>query len=254
MENKIISGIWIGDRLTNIQKLCIRSFQDHGHIFHLYTYGNVEGVPDGTIIKNAEQIVSSSERPRFKNDANFSDFFRARLTWERGGWYVDMDIVCLREFDFPQERVFVSEYQFGADPQDRRNIIRHPVKPQVNGCIVKIPARDRMTGLILDRINHLDPLDPALNWSAIGPMQYRWGTFYCNYSSFVKHPDVFDSLWPSHLTAFANEPMDWNTPEKAYAIHLRTSFWDKHNLKLKSNGEYPSGSWFERLKTKHGVK
>lgn len=245
-DNKIINGFWIGDRLSNIQKLCVRSFQDNGHQFRLWSYNPVEGVPEGAVVVGADQIVPWGERLAYKNDANFSDYFRSCLTLLEGGCYVDMDIVCLKPFDFPEPRVFVSEYQFGGS---------EPLKttPLVNGCILKIPACDPMTYAIISRIHQLDPLDPKLGWCAIGPDQYRWGVKQFNYSSYVQKPDVFDSLWPTDLTAFVQFTGLWHTPKEAKAIHLRTSYW-KPGSALDPNGTYHPETWFEKLKRKHGVK
>ena len=40
-----------------MQQLCIRSYIDHGHEFHL-CLGPTQGVPEGTIIKDANAFVS----------------------------------------------------------------------------------------------------------------------------------------------------------------------------------------------------
>jgi|ETNmetMinimDraft_26_1059896.scaffolds.fasta_scaffold323783_1 hypothetical protein len=45
--NRIIQGLWIGERLRLNERLSIKSFLDHGHEYHLYAYDSIEGVPDG---------------------------------------------------------------------------------------------------------------------------------------------------------------------------------------------------------------
>ena len=37
-ESEFIQSLWIGPRLSNMEHLCIKSFIDHGHKFHLYIY------------------------------------------------------------------------------------------------------------------------------------------------------------------------------------------------------------------------
>ena len=37
MNSEIIQSLWIGPRLSNMEYLCIKSFIDFGHEFHLYT-------------------------------------------------------------------------------------------------------------------------------------------------------------------------------------------------------------------------
>ena len=243
-ENKIIRGLWIGSELTKIQQLSIQSFLDNGHDYHLYTYGPVKHVPPGAIIEEASKVLPWARRQDFQNDANFSDLFRTTVTWLRGGWYCDTDIVCLKPFDFEEPRVFVSEYQFGNG---------NPLKtePLVNGCILKIPIGDPMTGEILRRIKELDTLH--CGWIDVGPTQYRWGVNRFTYRGSIQHPDVFDSLWPDHHDKFVfGKTGDWKPAEHAYAIHLRTSYWSPQN-KLDPNGTYPPESEFECLKRKHGI-
>lgn len=243
-ENKTIRGLWIGNRLTNIQKLSIQSFIDNGHDYHLYTYGSVEGVPKKALQMSAEVIVPWEHRARFMNDANFSDYFRSSLTLDLGGWYCDTDIICLKPFDFEEPRVFVSEYQFGDE-------LPLKTKPLVNGCVIKIPKHDPMTVEILKRIAQLDTLD--CGWIDVGPAQYRWGVDQFNYRSYIQSPDVFDNLWPASLPAFVGFTGIWQVPFEARAIHLRTSYW-KRGSALDPDGIYPSETWFERLKKKHGVE
>ena len=103
-----IQSLWIGDPLSNLEKLCIQSFMDNGHEFHLYTYGEIGGIPEGTIIKDGNEILPASDifYTRSKYIAPFSDWFRYALLAKRGGFWVDMDTVCIKPFDFKEEIVF----------------------------------------------------------------------------------------------------------------------------------------------------
>src|SRR5688572_16767620 len=95
-----------------MERLSIESFLRHGHEFHLYTYGDVEGVPRVVELSTAYEIL---HRERifvyrdFPSVSGFSNFFRYKLLLERGGWWVDADMVCLRPFEFVGEHVFASE-------------------------------------------------------------------------------------------------------------------------------------------------
>lgn len=50
----VIQSLWIGGSLSVMEQLCITSFLKNGHPFHLYTYEDVKNIPDGTIVKDAE--------------------------------------------------------------------------------------------------------------------------------------------------------------------------------------------------------
>lgn len=77
-SNKIIQSFWYGTELTQIEQLCIKSFLAHGHDFHLYSFNDLIGVPNGCIIKGANQIVSESKVFLDSRGiiASFSDYFR----------------------------------------------------------------------------------------------------------------------------------------------------------------------------------
>jgi mannosyltransferase OCH1-like enzyme len=115
--NKVIHGMWIGNELSSIELLTIKSFIANGHQFYLWLYDNpaIEEM-DNLIIKDASEIISREFVFSYKNKntfghgqgsyAGFSDIFRYKLLYEYGGWWVDMDVTCLKPFDFPSEYVF----------------------------------------------------------------------------------------------------------------------------------------------------
>lgn len=116
-NNKTIHGLWIGSVLSSLELLTINSFLAHGHDFVLWTYEKLETtVPAGVIIKNANQIIPFEKIFRYKNKdqfghgqgslGGFSDIFRYKLLFENGGWWVDMDVTCLKPLDFESPYVF----------------------------------------------------------------------------------------------------------------------------------------------------
>jgi hypothetical protein len=93
-------SFWFGDRLPQYHRLALKSFVDHGHIFHLYTYDQLE-VPAGVELRDAQTILPRDRVFLYKHGegaggvAGFSDLFRFRLLHEHGGWWVDTDVICL---------------------------------------------------------------------------------------------------------------------------------------------------------------
>ena len=139
MDRDIIQSLWIGGRLSKLEQLSIRSFLANGHPFHLYTYGAVANVPAGTIVKDANSIIPQRHifRHRYKHKgslAGFANWFRWELLYRQGGWWVDMDIVCLRPFDFPQKLFFTQRCLHG--------------QLKSNNNILKFPAGHRMMRLL----------------------------------------------------------------------------------------------------------
>jgi hypothetical protein len=101
MGNSLIQSLWIGTELSKVEILCIKSFLAHKHTFVLYTYNKITNIPDGAIVKDANEIMPL--QPDFKTKdgsiAPFSDVFRLQMLYNIGGWWVDLDVVCIKSFD-----------------------------------------------------------------------------------------------------------------------------------------------------------
>ena len=98
-----INGLWIGPELSPLERACIQSFLAKGHRFNLYVYDDVANVPSGCTLEDAAAIIDRTQvfthqrGPGQGSLAGFSDLFRYKLLYERGGWWSDLDVFCLRE-------------------------------------------------------------------------------------------------------------------------------------------------------------
>jgi hypothetical protein len=97
----VFQGFWHGPALGWLLEACLRSFIRQGHVFELYTYEDVI-VPEGVILRNAAEIIPLAEVFYYDNPQTgrkdispFSDLFRFKFLSERGGWWSDVDTVCL---------------------------------------------------------------------------------------------------------------------------------------------------------------
>jgi hypothetical protein len=122
-DNKIINGLWIGKTLSSVELLCLHSFLAHGHEFHLWAYDAIEtSLPAGVVLEDAARIIPREKIFCYKHFnqfghgkgsyAGFSDIFRYKLLYELGGWWADMDVVCLKPFDFDQPYVLRTHHDF----------------------------------------------------------------------------------------------------------------------------------------------
>jgi hypothetical protein len=113
-----IQSLWIGKRLSTMERLSISSFLHHGHDYHLFAYEPVEGLPEGVTVEDARAILPQSmifTYREFESYAGFANYFRYKLLYERGGWWVDTDAVCLQPFEFEEPYVFASEPSSSGD-------------------------------------------------------------------------------------------------------------------------------------------
>ncbi|MEM7104605.1 MAG: glycosyltransferase [Bacteroidota bacterium] len=146
--NQIINGLWIGNKLSPLELLTIKSFLSHGHQFQLWVYQKLENqLPAGLILRDANEIIPERDvfakleaDPEFKIGkgsfaAPFSDLFRYRLLYLHGGWWVDMDVTCLKPFDFEEPYFFRSH--------DRLKAI---------GTVMKCPKGSELMKIVYDQV------------------------------------------------------------------------------------------------------
>ncbi|MDD9855488.1 MAG: glycosyltransferase [Gammaproteobacteria bacterium] len=235
----VIQSLWIGDALSNVEKLCIQSFLDHGHAFHLYTYADVGGIPEGAVNKDANEILPASEI--FKQSAQgvrgLSNYFRYALLAKRGGWWVDMDLICIKPFEFDDEIVFCEELE--GDMHYQTAVLHFPPQHPLmvfmrDWCADKLDEGPReFGGLGGPRILSQHIRDFGLEKHAKPLLQ------------FVMLQDI-------PLLAFNNTfRQGLHFPANAHSIHLGNMFLDRVNID--KNAQYDPESLFEQLKSKHRI-
>jgi hypothetical protein len=106
-QNLTVHGLWIGPQLSLMEQLTLRSFVACGHRFVLWVYGPLEqDVPKGVEVRDASTIIPRERVFCYKagmrpgSYAGFSDLFRYKLLYDLGGWWSDLDVVCLKPLDF----------------------------------------------------------------------------------------------------------------------------------------------------------
>jgi len=248
--------VWFGDELTPIQRLSIKSYIDNGHEFHLYKQ-ELKGIPEGTVVHDTREIITDDELEKFGEDVvHAADFFRALVIFKEGGWYVDLDTICLKHFDFPEPYVFSSEdtSKFGnkKDPTGCPTAVLEQPTEYVGGCTFKCPPRSPFLECIIDRINGLDKRNIA--WTASGPDLFSSLIPAHGLKEFVKAPVVFDAINPDELRYFVMGNTNWGFSEKSYAMHVRTSWWNSCYCPDGNLSQYHHpNSLYEQLKKKHGI-
>lgn len=110
VQEKNVHALWIGTKLSSMELLSIQSFLRHGYIFNLWLYEPIETpLPANCRVKDASEIIPADKIFRYKyasqfgigkgSVSGFSDIFRYKLLHDVGGWWVDMDVSCIKPFD-----------------------------------------------------------------------------------------------------------------------------------------------------------
>jgi len=237
-NNNPIQSLWIGTALSPMEIMCIRSYITNGHDFHLYLYDKVLNIPEGTIIKDANEIIPQNEIyvDSFGGYVNFSNIFRYTLLYKLGGWWVDMDTVCLKPFNFDDEFVFSSET---SDPYNRC---------LTNTTYIKSLPGAKFLKDCIDYINNRG--HDNIHWGELGVNLISRMIFRNNLGKYIKDPNFFCPISVYQLNILINES-DYLLSNTSYAIHWWNEIW--RVKKLDKAKTYHSKSFYEILKQKYCV-
>jgi hypothetical protein len=147
-------SFWYRGKLTPIEQLCLTSFISKGHSVDLYSYYNVD-VPTGVVLRDASSIIPEKNVFFYKRGpgsgsvAAFSNIFRYKVLYERGGWWTDTDVICLSE-DVPSDPICFAYEDANC----------------INGALLKIPARHEFAEVLL---REACLMGDDFQWGACGP-------------------------------------------------------------------------------------
>jgi hypothetical protein len=257
---EFIQSLWIGERLSPLEALSIQSFLAHGYEFHLYRYNDINNIPSGVTVRDGREILGSEwifcyqRGPGKGSYSAFSNLFRYRMLLVNGGWWSDLDMVCIRPFDLDGEYVFSSEYSFQMP--DRI----------VNCGVIKAPPNSEIMNYCWEYC--LQQKKEELQWGEIGPRLLGSAVRRFNLHN---HVQPLRSA-PSFRFVEANiEGIGRRTlsqlkgrrtvqqakrsgtfPSHVYGIHLWNEIWRRKCIdKFK---RHPESSLFEQLKLRYGVE
>jgi mannosyltransferase OCH1-like enzyme len=225
--------------LSAMEKLSVASFLNNGHDYHLYVYADVKGVPAGAVVKDAGEVLPPSmifEYRDFKSYAGFSNFFRYKLLLEKGGWWADTDMVCLRPFDFEEEHVFASELSYGAEV--------------VTSGVIKAPVASPVMMYAWQACLKKDPR--AIVWGETGPRLMAEAAAACALEKHTKPYTVFCPLDYSEWQQVIEPDGALQLNPDTHAIHLWNEMWRRAGVD--KNRTFHRESLYERLKRKYFVQ
>ena len=232
LEENIINSLWVGTALSELEELTIQSFISNGHVFRLWCYAEIKNLPAQVIVGNANDILPQSQVFKYPDNstidwgagsyAGFSDVFRYKLLYERGGWWVDMDVTCLKPFNITEPYFFRNHWKYPVVG----NVLKCPAKTDLmkwcyETSIYAITAENKNWHRPIEILN-----DGILKFDLLSYRQI--GRFNLDLIHCVKF--FFKGNYPI--------PIDW------YGIH-----WINSGSTLK----YVKKSTFDLLLNKYGV-
>jgi len=134
MENHI-NFFWDGKPLTRFDNLNIKSFLINNHKVNIFTYNSksFDHLKHKNLnITDANEILPKDKVFYYQGNGDcplnsiggFSDIFRYELLFKYGGWYVDFDTTCIKNFnsDFFQSKHIVLK------PHNKFKVVSNTIK------------------------------------------------------------------------------------------------------------------------------
>ncbi len=240
MNLPVVQSLWLGPRLSVMEQLAIKSFLGQGHPFHLYTVGRVENVPQGTTIVSASELFSCDGLRRLAGEASRPEaraaiacWFRFQLLAERGGWWTDLDNVCLRPLSFIDEHVL----GFEREPDGRR---------RVGAGLIKAPVGSPLMQECRERCRAADPA--RLGTSEFGRQVLADALESVPAPVRLVEPSAFCPIDSWRVWQFI---LERQLPERCYAIRLWSAKWRRE--RLNPDVVYDLECLYEQLKRRFGV-
>ena len=154
LANKVQS-FWYQGKLSPWEQLCLSSFVKHGYDVDLYSYDSHLESPPRIVVRDATQILPETDVFFYKTAAAvgkisaFSNLFRYVLLRERGGWWIDTDVICLKRL--PDSEGFLVGYE------DENTI---------NGAIIYSEPRNP---ILIDAAEKCKAVGKDASWGEAGP-------------------------------------------------------------------------------------
>ena len=249
-----VQSLWVGNYLSELEILSIKSFQKLGHPFILYTYDKVKGIPKGTIVKDGNKIMKKKDLFKFKTSLlPFSDIFRYKMLYEKGGYWVDLDMIALKPLRFRDPYVFSSERTIQKGPY------RNRTKTEISNIgILKAPPKSDFYKELFDRCIEEEKKGVKENIQFMRTMREVLEEY--GFEKYVKPAKMFCPLdWWHTKDAFyppcckekydvAGYSVD-SVLKKAHCVHMwRSIMFKRHKIDL--NDAFSENSMWERLKKK----
>jgi hypothetical protein len=144
-RSETVRCFWHGEPLGPYQLMGMRSFVDRGHRVELFTYDPDIVVPEWIVRRDANEIWPTDHILTYRNDNSRGSFalhanlFRYAMLHRLGGWWIDQDVILLRQ-ELPDQDIFFSLETI--DPvQATISVLKFPAgHPVLADCVARCVA------------------------------------------------------------------------------------------------------------------
>ncbi|HJS83900.1 MAG TPA: hypothetical protein VJ779_00380 [Acetobacteraceae bacterium] len=217
------ASFWAGQGLSALDKACLLSFVSGGHAVTLYSFEEIDNLPDGITLRDAREIAAFEAHDAFlyqgtPNLAHFSDYFRYQLMARSPHVWIDTDLLMLRPLDLDSVATLFAK-------ESERSICN---------AILRIPGDDPALKEVIARTERL--MHTNLVWGATGP---RLLNQVLGATAVLKQAHPPNRFFPIHYNDFWKPFLPECAPECAEACR------DAYTLHLWNNIVVRMGVWKE---------
>lgn len=144
-RSETVRCFWHGSPLGPYQLMGMRSFVDQGHAVELFTYDPAIAVPDWIVRRDANEIWPTDQVLVYRKDIGRGSFalhanlFRYAMLHRLGGWWIDHDVILLRQ-ELPAQDIF-----FSLEPVEPMkatfSVLKFPAgHPAMSECLARCVA------------------------------------------------------------------------------------------------------------------
>jgi len=234
----VIQSLWIGKSLSVMEKLCISSFLINGHAFHLYVYDDVEGIPEGTVVMDANEIIPRErifKYEQYDSYAGFANLFRYKLLLDKGDFWCDTDTVCLKPYRHVSEYVFSSQRTRGSSGA------------MVNVGVIKVPPSSKIMRFCYNEA--ASKKSSELKWGETGPKLLSKAVEIYEMHAHVAGPQKFNPINWYDWDQLIDQKYNTGLLRASDSVHLWNEMWRRGNVDKSS--KFPKNCIYERLKIRY---
>ena len=233
-----IHMFWMGERLSTLERLSMRSFLAHGHHVRLWSYAPFSNLPAGVEASDAGEILPRTfADPWIRSGvpaAYLSEAFRHAVLAKEGGIWADADVVCLKPFVFDAPIVLGRE----DDRLLGSCVLGFPVGYEAVCALAAAAARpwehapwdDTRTALLkrMGRVRYVGrPLAAlrALGWGAVGHRTVTPAFAHYGLMGYAHPPSAFCPIPYTRMITLLDGEAKLAALTDSYAVHLWHQLW-----------------------------
>lgn len=167
-NTNVANFFWVGN-ISIYEKLSIKSFIDNGFNVNLWTYqdslknkrdlvGMDINICDASNILEKDLMHKFSQGKQKSNPASFANLFRLELLKKEGGWWFDLDCICLKDVSEFENLTSTKEYIIGCEYEN-----------YVGNSVLYFRDNKLLEDLIKEVYKEIDKNNFNFYWGQIGP-------------------------------------------------------------------------------------